>query len=386
MGKAKRTKTVSQVSVAPALTKGLRAKTVPVAPALTKGLRAKTVPVGPALTKGRARKSSASQSAAPTDDNQFAQILALQQEMMGKITAIDARVGRIETPAAAGSAETLPVVDASAGEPSAEIQSASKVVEPRAQVLAEPQAEDGSVAVEKELGSSFVLARHELPGTLISPFISVTHDIDGHVPISLKKKIQLSQYIDIAYLLEGSIKTAETDTYSLNLSMGESQNGSLTLKAPGPKRQITNVAQWTDAFLVFSSIYLKIHSQRERELLAYMRIIRRAASYGSTGYKLYDEQFRHVQQSNPSRSWASIDSELYLVYVLGPKGGQAMPFRAAAGQASNTSESNQSNRQGVCFKFNGPAGCPYPAGKCRFNHACRKCDSRSHPQQECTSK
>ncbi len=301
-----------------------------------------------------------------------------QRALMQRITAIDAKLDKIPIPAAAGSAETLPrVVESMVVPPGPAVVDESAV---------QSGAGQGSEGVEKEPVNPIILTGHDdLPGTLVAPFISVTHDIDGHVPLTIKKKIQASQYIDLAYLLEGSIQTSDPGSYSLNLTMGESPSGALTFKAPGPKRQISNIAQWTDAFLVYASVYLKIHPKRELELLAYMRIVRRAATYGSMGFKLYDEQFRHVQQSIPSRSWASIDSELYMVYVLGPKSGQPSPFRAAAGQAGNASTSQQA-KPGICYKFNGPSGCPHPQNKCRYKHACRKCDSKAHSQQKCPTK
>ncbi len=44
---------------------------------------------------------------------------------------------------------------------------------------------------------------------------------------------------------------------------------------------------------------------------------------------------------------------------------------------------SQQTKQGVCYKFNLPAGCMYPSAKCRYRHVCKKCDG-SHPQQKCT--
>ena len=365
MGKVKKSKTVAQVSGVAAASTGRRSRNLPVT--ATESGRA-------ASTKGRRARQVAAPNTVPTTAAEF---VVQQQVLMQRMTAIDARLDTFQIPAAAGSAETLPRVVESRVVPSA-----PAVVD---QSGVQSEAGQASEAVDKEPVNPIILTGHdELPGTLVAPFISVTHDIDGHVPFTIKKKIQASQYIDLAYLLEGSIQTSDPGSYSLNLTMGESPSGALTLKAPGPKRQISNIEQWTDAFLVFASVYLKIHPKRELELLAYMRIVRRAATYGSIGFKSYDEQFRHVQQSIPSRSWSSIDSELYMVYVLGPKSGQPLPFRADAGQAGNISTSQQSKP--ICYKFNGPSGCPYPQGKCQYEHACRKCDSKAHSLQKCPTK
>ncbi len=217
----------------------------------------------------------------------------------------------------------------------------------------------------------------------ITPFISVTHDIDNHVPNNIKSKIAKSEYIDLAFLLEGSIDITRPNIYSLNLNIGEADTGNITLKSPGPKRRIDNIQNWTDAFIVFTYIYLQTHPEKQRELLVYMRTIRRAATFGA-GFKLYDLQFRLQQQNSPARSWASLDSELWIVYVLGSKSTTPTPFRPTPGGSQPSGATRPSIPSGVCFNFNKSQGCPLPKDKCRYKHECGKCAGKTHNLQSCT--
>lgn len=149
-------------------------------------------------------------------------------------------------------------------------------------------------------------------GQLPSPFISITHDVDSHVPVSIKGKIAKSEYINLAFLLEGSLDANREQTFDIHVGglsgLGGNESGNIVLRGPGPRRRIDSIETWTDAFLVFTHIFTKTHPTRHHELLAYMRNIRRAAKYGGVGYKIYDEKFRLAQADAPGRSWAAIDS------------------------------------------------------------------------------
>ena len=67
----------------------------------------------------------------------------------------------------------------------------------------------------------------------------------------LQKKILNQQYINLAMLLKGSIELSE-------LCSG----GTLHINEKGciesrPKISIRSIDEWTDAFIIFSSVYLK---------------------------------------------------------------------------------------------------------------------------------
>ncbi len=146
-------------------------------------------------------------------------------------------------------------------------------------------------------------------GQLPTPFISVTHDLDAHVPASIKVKITKSEYINLAFLLEGSLDVNREQTFDIRVAglngLGGNDTGNIVLRGPGPKRKIDSIETWTDAFIVFIHIFSKAHPTHQSELLAYLRCIGRAAKYGGIGYKFYDEKFRLAQADNPGRSVVS---------------------------------------------------------------------------------
>ena len=83
-----------------------------------------------------------------------------------------------------------------------------------------------------------------------------------------------------------------------------------------PKRFISSIHSWTSAFLCYTSVYVGAHPHRAQELLKYAHIVRTAATrFGGWGWCNYDVQFRMRQQSQPQRSWAVIDGELWALCV-----------------------------------------------------------------------
>ena len=82
--------------------------------------------------------------------------------------------------------------------------------------------------------------------------------------------------------------------------------------------RITLIEQWTSAFLVFASKYAEKHIVRVLEMFKYMDTVRTAARFGGFGWRTYDAQFRLRQAREPTRSWAVIDSELWLMTATAP--------------------------------------------------------------------
>ncbi len=220
-------------------------------------------------------------------------------------------------------------------------------------------------------------------GTGQSAFISVTHEPDAHVPASIKTKIAKSEYINLAYLLEGSLDLNTEQTFGIKVSgvqaIGGNEMGNIVLRGPGPKRRIDSIDTWTDAFLVFTYTFGKSHPERQSELLAYIRNVRRAGKYGGIGYKLYDEKFRMAQADNPGRSWATIDSELWLIYVGARGPPPTSTFRAQPAQPGGP------KRKGTCNQFNQKGSCSFGEEACHYQHKCAKCRSSEHGAYACKS-
>ena len=103
-----------------------------------------------------------------------------------------------------------------------------------------------------------------------TPILSYSDSLGVHVPLSVREKIKNGEYIDLGTLLETSPQNQKKSS-KLVVVNGELQS------QPINKRKITDIGQWTDAFLIFISIFSENHPEKFQQLLKYMQIIRLGA-------------------------------------------------------------------------------------------------------------
>ena len=187
------------------------------------------------------------------------------------------------------------------------------------------------------------------------PLPSVSSPLGLHVCQTIKDKITQGIYLDIACLLDTTSSVNSPGRLILNNS------GNLCM-APESQRKIYSIEEWSDAFLVFASIYLSAHPTKTQEVLKYFSTIRLAAKrHMGAGWKSYDCQFRMRFASNPATmSFGLIDQELWLIF-MGP------------------STMSTYNNERKCYDYNFRTCfknfCPY-------NHSCLNC-SGSHQAHQC---
>lgn len=191
-------------------------------------------------------------------------------------------------------------------------------------------------------------------------------DLSAHVPHQLKEKIWTHKYINLALLLKG---TAElNDIFSGGL-LHVSPDGQIEAKPKQSKETVPNIERWTDAFLIFASIYTVRYPDKVQELFKYMSIIRDASSkFPFTSCRSYDEQFR-MRQAIKVMSWGHINPDLWL---------RIMP---SAVNKSLLSQSGQSSTATNTCRFFNKGSCTYY--HCNFRHACDLCGSTSHGMINC---
>ena len=154
------------------------------------------------------------------------------------------------------------------------------------------------------------------------------------------------------------------------------------------KRQITSIGEWTDAMLIFMSIYILKHPNQVHQLLKYCTTVREAAAhFGNRGVLDYDKAFRMKRAMDPSRRWDALDNESYF-FLLVPQ--------ALAGRLnSNTAGRQGQDAYGQPFRRNAKSA-PMPGGVCwAFNRKncnktncvhpqkCATC-KKNHPQTKCS--
>ena len=147
-----------------------------------------------------------------------------------------------------------------------------------------------------------------------------------------------------------------------------SSSGQLILKPVQPAKSINTISDWSDAFLVYASIFLAAHPHRIQELLKYMNTIRTAARrHAGMGWKAYDQQFRLRFAADPTGiRFDRIDYELWLLFV-GPSN-----HYGAFTERVQTKKSYD-------FNFN---RCTRV--QCPYRHICLNCGG-NHPANICRS-
>ena len=240
--------------------------------------------------------------------------------------------------------------------------------------------------------------------------ISVCSPLGEGVPNNIRDKIIRGDFVDFSLLIEKGREDNNTnsgvwDGKALSLN----DEGFMVFKEVKSTPKVSSVHSWTSAFLIFSAIYLQAHPTRSQEILKYGHMIRTAASrFGSWGWRDYDIQFRMRMQAHPERSWATIDAELWALYVAVPAQPRISQFpvsnqfrnqRPSQHQSSASSfysshrggpASGLSQRGGFaqglnpnkpCYDYNRGTGCK--RSFCKYRHFCMFCRFEGHGATTC---
>ena len=223
-----------------------------------------------------------------------------------------------------------------------------------------------SVANQNILSNAFKLFQ-SAPGQDVEQMRCTGDEIFAHVPQSLRQQICRDEYINLALLLKGGMELKE---FCSGGSFKLSAEGGLEMKTKVCKEKIQSVEKWTDAFLIYASIYLTKYPTKALEMMHYMFVIREAASrQRGFCWREYDEQFR-VRRANSTSSWSVINNDLWW---------RCMQVRDSG---ASTSENVAQPRSYTCNDFN--AGlCRWPS-PCRYPHVCSSCGSSQHGAVACS--
>ncbi|KAK6179792.1 hypothetical protein SNE40_012069 [Patella caerulea] len=195
---------------------------------------------------------------------------------------------------------------------------------------------------------------------------SIHSALGAQVSPTIKQKICHGDYVDLASLL-ATQKDSER-----RLSLGP--NGEIMTKEKSTIK-IFDIEKWTDAFLIYLSIYSSVHPTKFQDMLKYISTIRLGASRIRTmGWKTYDEQFRLKLANDPSGSWGNIDYELWLLYMSN--------VEPVTNQSTQFSTKGRSTF-GKCFEYNNKGFCHI--SQCSYAHCCIQCNNE-HPKIFCPLK
>lgn len=140
------------------------------------------------------------------------------------------------------------------------------------------------------------------------------------------------------------------------------QGGNITLSSKYKPNVITDIQVWTNAFLVYASIYVLAHPDCSTALFKYMHTIGLGASRAKAlDWRDYDIQFRLKKECDTNMSFAVVDQELWLLYTYSSLAvTQTIPLR--------------------CYEFNYEGQCNKSV--CQYKHECILC-SLNHPYIKC---
>ena len=187
--------------------------------------------------------------------------------------------------------------------------------------------------------------------------------ISAHVPENLRRKIIQNEYINLNLLIKGAAELNEPQESLLGIN----ENGRFIAQRPNNEKELS-IEKWTDAFLIFSSIYVEAHPEQMQDILQYMFVIREAAGkYDDTMWRKYDEPFR-LRQAVKVSPWYKINPDLWL-------------------RCFSTQLGNQ-HRQPPVYKSNPPPCIDFNKGfcnftNCRYPHICSICFATQHGKWQC---
>lgn len=239
---------------------------------------------------------------------------------------------------------------------------------------------------------------------------AVCDPLGDHLSQSVKDKIGRGEYVDLGSILEEWSPSQSQQDDPVGLVVSYDELGRAVFKqASKTSRKISTISMWTNAFLIYSSVYLVYHPNRAQELLKYMHTVRSAATrFGSYGWRQYDINFRKRMGRNPQNSWANIDGELWYLFVVAPpsphvsltptstRGANYQVRRPELNTPRNVSTTRSGPRQAAsaprfpqgpraCFGFNKKEGCSF-GPKCKFAHVCNYCKKAGHNFIACKDK
>lgn len=212
-------------------------------------------------------------------------------------------------------------------------------------------------------------------GTLNDPQIQQVSSIHARLGLNVsqgtKNKITNGEYVELSNLLDSNCNHPSVKEEKTVVMI----DGILTTKEK-PKQLINSIEKWTDCFLVYISIYISVHPEKAQSLLKYMQTVRLGASrMRGLGWKEYDQQFRLKMAFDPSKSWDTVDNELWLMYMISDSitsNALSIPAPKSTGQLSTFNKCYNFNNKGSCFR-----------NPCTYQHLCFKCSLPDHPFISC---
>ena len=153
---------------------------------------------------------------------------------------------------------------------------------------------DFGLLINPRNDNNVTISQKPAPQALVSPSLDVFNVIRGggeelsymHVPRVIRSKIWEHQFINLSVLFKGN---AEHENLTQGSLIRLNEQGLLETYSKPFNEKLDTISRWTDAFLIFSSIYLLKFPQSGGDLMQYMSTVREASQiYGGFAWRVYD--------------------------------------------------------------------------------------------------
>ena len=217
--------------------------------------------------------------------------------------------------------------------------------------------------------------------------------LGSRLPKRIKRNIVKGDYVNFAELL----LTNEVQSSDYQIEDSHENNAFKIVSSRRPKA-ISNIYQWTDAFLIFAAVRSEVYPDEAPGLMKYGKFIRDNSGKGSRKEWLrYDELFRKEKHSH-KLPWSQVHWEAYfeIMNTNTPQSASSQssgsntsratsqkPFRDNGhNQSFRGNEDQQQFKQGQCYKFEIHGKCTKES--CKYRHSCFKCQGR-HSTSKCAA-
>ena len=205
----------------------------------------------------------------------------------------------------------------------------------------------------------------------------------GYAPISAKTvgAVVAGKYINLADLLPAENSYAFDESNEPQLLL----DGRLVLTGTvkKPRKEITDIVSWVEAFAIYSLIVCTSSPHRWRDLATYkLLILRTYRQFQGYAWLAYDKAFRQHAAATNLGDWSELNIQLFNFHTAGSASKVSSAATAPRSDPVTEGKSNSASPI-VCASWN-RGRCVAPTAFCRFRHACSAC-SADHRVIECPS-
>ena len=176
-----------------------------------------------------------------------------------------------------------------------------------------------------------------------------------HIEDSLKEKIQKGEYVDLERLLpKDRAGAGPSEENKLELFSKDGVAYFAPTLDRSSSNKISGLRRLEQAFRVYAAVYSRANPHRASEIWQYVHVINIAASaYSWDNVSFYDQTFRHLMSSRPSRSWSKTYTQGWNLAMTDPLSKHGHSSNSVKGNSARNSLSGKKDwRDYCCWKFN----------------------------------